>query len=217
MLWNPRTDQHLLIFGGRQSGKTTLLRRLVQQISARHGLDEARFILLDSRRQLVDLPLRPHQVIAAANTQQQAAEAVSAAAARLRVRLPAPAMTWQEIAGRRWWGSPADIYLIIDNYEALAAGAPLADLVPLLPMSPDIALHLLIARDAVGGSPAMTEPVYSTLKDVGAPALLLSGPETEGTIYGRTRMTDRPPGRGIWVPSRGADVLMQAIFDPQEW
>ena len=29
-------------------------------------------------------------------------------------------MTREEIARRAWWGSPADIYLVIDNYERLA-------------------------------------------------------------------------------------------------
>lgn len=217
VLWNPQTDQHLMIFGAKQSGKTTVLRRLVQQIAARHGLDDARFILLDGGRQLIDPPRRPHQVIATATTAAQAADVITAAAARLRDRLPAPSMSWEDIAGRRWWGSSADIYLIVDNYEGLAAGAPLAQLVPLLSRSPDIALHLLIAREAAGGSQAMSEPVYTTLRDVGAPALMLSGPATEGIIYGRTRVANRPAGRGIWVPRRGDDVLIQAILDPQEW
>ena len=52
----------------------------------------------------------------------------------------------------------------------------------------------MIARQARGASRAVFDSVYATLKDVGTPALVLSGPDTEGTIYGRTRVTDRPPG-----------------------
>jgi S-DNA-T family DNA segregation ATPase FtsK/SpoIIIE len=217
IIWNPRTDQHLLIFGEEQSGKTTVLRRLIQQISARNGLDEARFIVFDAHRQLLDLPYRPHQLIASATAGRDALGVVAANLDRLQGRLPTPSMTRQEIAGRGWWGSPADIYLIVDNYERLAGSAPLTPLIPLLAHASDIALHVIVARQARGASRAVFDGFYATLKDVGAPALVLSGPDGEGTIYGRIRVTERPPGRGVWVPRRGADVTMQAILDPQEW
>ncbi|MET0865510.1 MAG: type VII secretion protein EccCb, partial [Nakamurella sp.] len=217
VLWNPQTDQHLLIFGEEQSGKSTVLRRLIQQISARHGLDGARFIVFDAQRRLLDLPYRPDQLIASAGNGRDAAGVIGANLERLQNRLPPPGMTADDINRRGWWGSPADIYLIIDNYERLAGSAPLAGLLPLIDHAADIALHLVIARQARGGSRAAFEPLYATLKDVGAPAIVLSGPETEGAFYGRTRVTDRPPGRGIWVPRRGTETVMQAILDPQEW
>jgi S-DNA-T family DNA segregation ATPase FtsK/SpoIIIE len=217
ILWDPRTDQHLLIFGGPESGKTSVLRGLIGQISARHGPAEARFILLDPRRRLLGTPQRASQVIATAGTANEAVSVARSAAVRLRARLPTPSMTWEDIASRHWWGSTADIYLVIDDYDQFKAAAPLAELIPLLGRSADIALHVIIARAALGGSRAMAEPVYATLADADAPALVLSGPASEGTIYGRTGMTDRPPGRGVWVPRRGPEVLMQALLEPQEW
>jgi S-DNA-T family DNA segregation ATPase FtsK/SpoIIIE len=217
VIWNPLTDQHLLIFGEEQSGKSTVLRRLIKQISARHGLHDARFIVFDAHRQLLDLPYRPNQLIASATNARDALGVVTANLDRLQSRLPTPSMTEQEIAGRGWWGSPAAIYLIVDNYERLAGSAPLAPLNPLLAHACDIALHLIVARQARGAARAVFDGFYATLKDVGAPALVLSGPDAEGTIYGRTRVTERPPGRGVWVPRRGAEVTMQAILDPQEW
>ncbi len=216
-VWNPETDQHLLIFGEEQSGKSTVLRRLIQQISARHGLDGARFIVFDAHRHLLDLPYRPDQLIASATGGRDALGVVTANLERLQGRLPTPSMTRQEIAGRGWWGSPAAIYLIVDNYERLAGSGPLAPLIPLLDHASDIALHLIVARQARGASRAVYDGFYATLKDAGAPALVLSGPEAEGAIYGRTRVAERPPGRGVWVPRRGAEVTMQAILDPQEW
>jgi S-DNA-T family DNA segregation ATPase FtsK/SpoIIIE len=217
VFWNPDTDQHLLIFGAEQSGRTTVLRQLMRQIAARHGLDGARFIVFDAQRQLLDLPFRPGQLIASATTGRDAAGVVAANVEPLQSRLPTAAMTRQEIASRAWWGSPADIYLVVDNYERIAGNAPLAPLIPLIDHSADIALHLIIARQTRGASRAVFDGIYATLKDIGAPALVLSGPDAEGTIYGRTRVTDRPPGRGVWVPRRGAEVLMQATLDPQEW
>jgi S-DNA-T family DNA segregation ATPase FtsK/SpoIIIE len=217
IVWNPLIDQHLLVFGEEQSGKSTVLRRLIQQISARHGLDEARFIVFDASRQLLDLPYPPDQLIASATSGRDALGVVGANLDRLQSRLPKPSMTKQEIAGREWWGSPAAIYLIVDNYERLAGSAPLVPLIPLLDHAPDIDLHLIVARQARGASRAVFDGLYATLKDVGTPALVLSGPDAEGTIIGRARVMQRPPGRGVWVPRRGAEVTMQAILDPQEW
>ena len=205
VLWNPQTDQHLLIFGEEQSGKSTVLRNLIRQISARNGLDGARFIVFDAQRRLLDVPYRPDQLIASATNSRDAAGVIAANVERLQNRLPPPGMTREDIGRRSWWGSPADIYLIIDNYERLAGSAPLTALLPLIDHAADIALHLVVARQARGASRAVFEPVYATLKDVGTPALVLSGPETEGAFYGRTRITDRPPGRGVWVPRRGAE------------
>lgn len=217
VFWNPQTDQHLVLFGTEESGRSTVLRQLIGQISARHGLDEARFIVFDAQRQLLDLPYRPNQLIASATNGRDAAGVISANFERLQSRLPSASMSRAEIAARDWWGSPADIFLVIDNYERLSGSSPLTPLVPLINHSSDIALHVIIARQARGASRAVFDNVYATLKDVGTPALVLSAPEAEGVIYGRTRATDRPPGRGIWVPRRGAEVLMQATLDPQEW
>jgi S-DNA-T family DNA segregation ATPase FtsK/SpoIIIE len=217
VLWNPETDQHLLIFGEERSGRSTVLRQLIGRIAARHGLDGARFIVFDPQRHLLELAYRPDQLIASATNGRDAAGVIGANVERLQARLPQPSMSRDEIARRAWWGSPADIYLIVDNYERLAADNPLGALIPLINQATDIALHLVIARQARGAARAVFDHVYATLKDVGTPALVLSGPESEGTIYGRTKVTDRPPGRGVWVPRRGPDIEMQALLEPQEW
>ena len=212
--WDPFADQHLLVFGEEQSGRSTLLLRLIRELSAAHGLDEARFIVFDPDRRLQNLPFRPEQLIASAATGRDAAGIVAANAQRLAARLPPPGMPAAEVATRAWWGSPADIYLIVDNYERLAAATPLTALAPLLDHAADIGLHLIVARQARGSARAMYEATYATLKDVGSPALLLSGPESEGTIIGRSKLTSRPPGRGVWVPRRGDEVLVQTVLEP---
>ena len=151
----------------------------------------------------MNLPYRDEQLIASAATGRDAAGIIAANAERLAARLPRRACRPAEVARRAWWGSPADIYLIVDNYERLAGSAPLTALVPLLEHAADIGLHLIVARQARGAARAVYDPLYATLKDVGTPALLLSGPETEGTVIGRTRLRPAPPGRGVWVPRRG--------------
>ena len=94
---------------------------------------------------------------------------ISANLDRLQSRLPAASMSREDIARRAWWGSPADIYLIVDNYERLAGSSPLTPLIPLINHASDIALHLIVARQARGASRAVFDTVYATLKDVGTP------------------------------------------------
>jgi len=211
--WSPRADQHLLIFGEEESGKTTLLANLLRRISARTGTDQARFVIFDGQRQLLDLSYRAEQVIAAATTAQDAANVVTANLDRLHRRMPVASASAGEIARRAWWGSPADIFLVVDDYERFAGSNPLVPLLPLLDHAGDIGLHLIIARQARGASRAMYDGVYTRLRDTGSPALVLSSPEPEGVIYGKTRSQPRPPGRGVWVPRRGPDRIIQATVD----
>lgn len=212
--WVPATDGHLLVFGEEQSGKTTVLLRLIRELSAAHGLDEARFIVFDPDRHLQNLPFRPEQLIASAATGRDAAGIITANAQRLAARLPPPGMAAVEAAGRSWWGSPADIFVIVDNYERLAGASPLTPLVPLLDHAADIGLHLIVARQARGAARAVYDGLYATLRDMGSPALMLSGPDSEGAVIGRSKMASRPPGRGLWVPRRGPEVLMQTVLEP---
>ena len=211
--WSPRADQHLLIFGEEQSGKTTLLANLLRQISLRSSTDHARFVIFDGRRQLLDLDHRPDQVIASATTAQDAANVVSANLDRLKCRMPPPAASAAETSRHAWWGSPADIFLVVDDYERFAGSNPLIPLLPLLDDAGDLGLHLIIARQGRGAGRAMYDGLYTRLRDTGSPAVVLSAPESEGVIYGKTRAQPRPAGRGVWVPRRGPDRIIQTTVD----
>ena len=148
-----------------------------------------------------------------ATTAHDAANVVSANLDSLRRRIPPASASADEIARRAWWGSPADIYLVADDYERFAGSNPLVPLLSLLDHAGDIGLHLIIARQARGASRAMYDGIYSRLKDTGSPAVVLSGPEPEGVLYGKTRVQPRSPGRGVWVPRRGPDRIIQATAD----
>ena len=208
--WDPATDQHLIVFGEDQSGKTTVLTRLIRELADRPGADDARFLVFDPDRRLTTVPLHPGQLVAAAATGRDAATAVAAQLDLLAARLPAPGGPASEPAGAA--PRPAT-YLVVDNYERLAGANPLTPLMPLLDHAADIGLHLILARQARGAARAMYDGVYATLKDVGTSALLLSGPEAEGPLIGRSRMLPQPPGRGCWVPRRGTERLVQIVLD----
>ena len=201
--WNPRADQHLLIFGEEESGKTTLLANLLRRISARTGTDQARFVIFDGQRQLLDLGYRPDQVIASATTAQDAANVVTANLDRLHRRMPAASASAGEIARRAWWGSPADIFLVVDDYERFAGSNPLVPLLPLLDHAGDIGLHLIIARQARGASRAMYDGVYTRLRDTGSPAVVLSGPGAGGRDLRQDQVSAAATGTGrLGAPPR---------------
>jgi S-DNA-T family DNA segregation ATPase FtsK/SpoIIIE len=206
--WDPATDRHLMLFGEDQSGKSTLLTRLVRELANRSGPPAARFVILDPDRRLTELAVRQ---LGTAVTGRDATPLIAALAEQLTA--PPPGPSEPNITGRPRPDSPAEIYLIIDNYERLAGSAPLAPLVPLLAHATELGLHIIVARQARGAARAVYDTVYTTLKDMGTPALLLSGPDTEGPIIGRTGMSRQPPGRGVWIPRRGAEILMQAVLD----
>ena len=212
--WIPDTDRHLLVIGEDRSGRSTLLLRIIRELTAVHGPDEARFLVLDPDRRLPALPFRPGQLLGSATTGREAAALIAAHAPGLAARLPAPGTPPDLAATRSWWGSPADIYLVADNYERLAGATPFAPLLPLLDHAGDIGLHLIVARQARGIGRALYEGLVAGLKDTGCPAVLLSGPEAEGAVVGRTRLTPRPPGRGVWVPRRGEERLVQTVLEP---
>ena len=213
--WDPAGDRHLMVFGQEQSGRSTLLVRLIRELTARHGPDEARFVVLDPDRRLTDLTFHAGQLLASAVTGRDASGVVAGLAERLTARMPAPGTSTAHIARRTWWDSTCDVYLIVDNYERLSGSAPLAPLTPLLEHAADIGLHLVIARQARGAARAIYDGVYAALRDVGTPTLLLSGPETEGTVIAGARMRPQPPGRGAWLPRRGPEVIVQTVLDDE--
>ena len=99
-------------------------------------------------RRLLDLPYRPNQLIASATNGRDAAGVISANVDRLQNRLPGRG---DEPRGDRptWLVGLARRHLpVIDNYERLAGSAPLTPLIPLLNHASDIALHLIVARQA---------------------------------------------------------------------
>ena len=143
---------------------------------------------------------------------QQVAEAVQA----LSRRLPGADLSLDELRNRSWWRGP-EAYVVVDDYDLVVtpAGDPLAQLLPLLPQSRDIGLHLMITHRVGGAGRALYQPLLLRLKELGSPALLLSGDPMEGVLLGGQRATPQPPGRGVLVRRRERPTLVQvALSEP---
>ncbi len=209
------TEPHLLVLGEGRSGKSALLRTYVQEVLRTRTPEQAQLVVVDHRRTLLgevpDTHLAGYLTSAA-----QAAPVLRDLASYLQHRTPGPDVTPEQLRRRSWW-SGAEVFVVIDDHDLVATqqGSPLAPLVPLLAQAHDVGLHLAVARRSGGASRALHEPVVQSMRDLAAPALLLSGDPDEGPLIGHLRPTPLPPGRGRLVTrDAGTRTIQTAWTDP---
>ncbi len=101
--------------------------------------------------------------------------------------------------------------MIVDDYDlvATATGNPLQVLLPFLPRSADLNVHLILTRRVGGAARAQFEPVLQALSDLGTPVLLFSGPSTEGRLAHGVAPRPLPPGRALLTTRDRAPQLVQ--------
>ncbi len=203
-------DPHVLVFGDVECGKSNLLRLVADGITARYRPDQARLIIIDYRRSLLDAADTEHRIGYAASS-SAAASLLSDAREALLERLPTASLTADELRARSWWKG-SDLFLVVDDYDLVAgASNPLLPLLDLLPQARDIGLHLVLARSAGGAGRAMFEPVVQRLREMGTPTLLMSASKDEGQLFG-VKPQPLPPGRGYLIARRSAARLVQTAL-----
>jgi S-DNA-T family DNA segregation ATPase FtsK/SpoIIIE len=206
---DPRQDQGLVILGDAESGKTSIIRSIAQQVTSTWTPAQAKIVLLDYRRSLLG-EFGGESVLAYAATAQQAVDTVAGLVEGFAKRLPGTDVTPEQLRTRSWWTGP-QVYILVDDYDLITGGAnPLAPLAEFLPQARDIGLQLIIARRAGGAGRALMDPVVGRLRELGQPAIVLSAPRDEGTLYG-VRPTQLPPGRGTLVSRRYGTVPVQLL------
>jgi S-DNA-T family DNA segregation ATPase FtsK/SpoIIIE len=207
-------EPHFVVFGDTASGKSNLLRVLADGIVRRHSPAQARLIIVDYRRSLLEA-VGDDYLIGYAPSVAVAGQVCKDAAEAMRQRLPASDVTSAQLRDRSWWHGP-DLYLLVDDYELVAAasGNPLAALLDVLPHSRDIGLHVIAARASGGAGRAVFEPVLQRLRELGTPGVLLSGSKDEGSLLGNVTGQPMPPGRGNLVHRGQPPRLVQVAVLP---
>ncbi|MEV6431562.1 type VII secretion protein EccCa [Nocardia sp. NPDC051463] len=204
---------HFIVIGDTESGKTTLLRSIIEGIAASNTPNQARFILGDYRRTM--LGLVPDGYLAGyGSTGPQFTQNMSDLAAYVAQRTPGQDVTAQQLRDRSWWSGP-ELFVIIDDYDLVATsmGNPVSVLVEHLPHARDLGFHLIIARRSGGASRAMYEATLARMKDLGSAGLIMSCNKDEGVLMGTTRPGLKPPGRGTYV-TRNTEDLIQLAWMP---
>lgn len=207
-------EPHLLIIGDAESGKTSLLRLIIDDLVSRFTDDEVVFAVFDIRRTLLDVV--PEEYLGAyAGTAPVAAGMAGGVAGELRKRLPPDDVTAAALRARSWWKGP-EIVVIADDYDLLSPGGPgpLAPFVEFLPQARDLGFHMVVARRSGGAGRAMFEPVPQRMREVGATGLLFSGDRQEGQVFPGAPMSVLPPGRANLVRRGRKPQLIQVSYLP---
>ena len=207
-------EPHFLVFGDTASGKSNLLRVLVDGIVRANRPEQARLVIIDYRRSLLEAVVSDH-LMAYAPSAAAAQQTIPAMVEAMRTRLPGPEVTPAQLRSRNWWHG-ADLYLVVDDYDLVATSEsnPLAPVLELLPHSRDIGFHVVLSRSSGGAARGMFEPVIQRVKEYGAPGVLLSGSPDEGYLLGEVSASRQPPGRGLLVGRRGGSRLIQTSYLP---
>ncbi|MFJ9411045.1 type VII secretion protein EccCb [Streptomyces sp. NPDC101393] len=208
------TDPLLVVYGEGESGKTSLLRLLAQQIAERYPPDKALLLVSDYRRSLLgNIPASHVSHHCAASSQLQ--EAISGLAGSLGRRMPGPDVTPEQLRNRSWYDLP-DAFVLVDDYDLVAtsSGNPLQPLLEYLPFARDLGLRLILARSTAGGGRSQYEPVMQRTLELGAQGLLLSGDPAEGGLVGNVRPRPLPPGRATLITRRRGSQLIQTGWLP---
>ncbi|MEO3820629.1 type VII secretion protein EccCb [Plantactinospora sp. B24E8] len=205
-------DQHLLAFGEQGSGKTSLLRLLVRDLTAQYHHKQVRFAVVDPRRSLRDVVPEPY-LLDYAGTAGSAESLMRSIAGAMENRLPSKDVTAEQLRDRSWWQGP-ELVVLCDDYDALGSivSSPLSPLRELLPHSHDLGLHLVVARHSGGAGRAVYEPVPNRMRELGCAGLLLSGDREEGAIWPGARFSRQPPGRGRLVRRTQPPTLVQVAY-----
>ncbi|RZU44820.1 S-DNA-T family DNA segregation ATPase FtsK/SpoIIIE [Streptomyces sp. BK022] len=209
------TDPFFLVFGESESGKTNLLRLIAKQIAERYTPAEARIVVGDYRRTMLEAVGEEHLLEYApmASAMQVHMDAIRQF---MEMRAPKPDITPQQLRDRSWWSGP-QLFVIIDDYELVTtnSGNPLSQLVEHLPFARDVGVKFVIARSQAGASRAMYESFMQRVKELGAQGVVLSGDPSEGDILGTVRARPMPPGRGVFVSRKRGTSLIQLGLLPQ--
>ncbi|MET9293794.1 type VII secretion protein EccCa [Streptomyces sp. NPDC003077] len=208
-------DQHLIVLGDGECGKTNLLRLVARGLVERYGDEDLVFAVMDPRRGLSGAVPEDH-LGGYAHNARLAAGLSEVVTRELEKRLPDDSPpSGAPVTGKSFDGPR--IVVLVDDYDVLAGGGrqPLDALLPYLPSAPDIGLHVVVARRTAGASRALYEPFLTALRESGTAALVMAGDRGEGQLFPGVYPAAQPRGRGVFVRRGEGGRLVQTALAPE--
>lgn len=214
---DPVAEPLLYLYGDADSGKSSMLRAVVHEITRLYGPNEAKIFAIDYRRAL--LGEIPQEYLGAYLTSHEMAEGgMSELFQFFRTRIPGPDVTPEQLRNRSWW-TGAEGFILIDDYDLVSTsqGNPAAVLAPLLAQASDLGLHVILTRRTGGASRAAYDPIIQRMTDLGATGILLSGSPEEGQLIGKVKAVPAIPGRAQIVSRDRGLVAAQLLWVPPKY
>ncbi|PBC71092.1 S-DNA-T family DNA segregation ATPase FtsK/SpoIIIE [Streptomyces sp. TLI_235] len=203
-LWHDfEENPHLLVVGDTESGKTNLLRLMIDAITTAYTPSQARIMLVDYRRGLYDAVPEEYR-LGYAVAVDKVRQIVDGASRAMKNRVPPADITPARLRLRDWWTGP-ELFVLVDDYDLVGSGSgshPFAALLEYLSQGTEIGLHLVVARGANGIGRGLADPLLRKLQEVNSPALLMSCPPSEGYLFGNFKPRQLATGRGYYITRR---------------
>ncbi|MFI5830723.1 type VII secretion protein EccCa [Streptomyces sp. NPDC051578] len=205
-------DQHLLVLGDSECGKTNLLATIAGGLIERYNEEELVFAVMDPRRGLRGVV--PEEFNGGYAYNAKLCAGLSAGiATELERRMPDDTAPLEDLEPGSWGGGPR-IVVLVDDYDVLttAGQSPLAPFLPYVPSAADIGLHFVLTRRVAGASRGMYEPLVQGLRESGASALVMAGDRSEGQLLPGVYASQQPAGRGVLVRRGQSSRLIQTVY-----
>ncbi|MET8942591.1 type VII secretion protein EccCa [Streptomyces sp. NPDC004542] len=206
---------HLIGIGDTESGKTNLLRLVAAAITARYSPAEARILVADYRRTLVEAVPEDYRLGHAVSL-DGLRELVNGSARAIRTRLPGPDITPARMRLADWWTGPR-LFVLVDDYDmvggGLAVSHPFEPLLDHLTLGHEVGLHLVVTRSATGAGRGLNDQLLRRLDEINTPGLLLSCPPSEGYLFGAVKPRVLPPGRAQYIARRKGLLMQTALVE----
>ncbi|MGK3941410.1 type VII secretion protein EccCa [Streptomyces caeruleatus] len=209
---------HLVAVGDTESGKTNLLRLVARAVTSRYTAAEARVLVVDYRRELVDA-VPPEYQLGHAVSVDSLRELVAGSARALKTRAPGPDITPARMRRADWWKGPR-LFVLVDDYDMIGGGNafdhPFAPLFDHLALGHEVGLHVVAVRSATGAGRGLNDQLLRRLDEVNTPGLLLSCPPSEGYVFGSVKPRNLPPGRALRIVRRKATLMQTGLVGGDE-
>ncbi|EGG49233.1 ftsk/SpoIIIE family protein [Streptomyces griseoaurantiacus M045] len=205
-------DQHLIVMGDSECGKTNLLKVIAQGLIERHSDEELVFGVFDPRRGLRGAIPEEYRGGYAYNA-KLAGGLAAGIAGELEKRLPDESADTEDLEPGSWGAGPR-IVILVDDYDVLttAGQQPLAPFLPYIPSAVDIGLHFVLTRRVAGASRGLYEPLLQGLRESGASALVMAGDRGEGQLFSGVYASQQPSGRGTLIRRGQPNRLIQTVY-----
>ncbi|MGP3985811.1 type VII secretion protein EccCa [Streptomyces sp. 3N207] len=217
-VWHDFSESpHMIVVGDTESGKTNLLRLTTKAIMERYTPAEARIMIVDYRRDLVEAVPDEYRLGHAVSL-DALKDLVDGASRAIQTRLPGPEIAPGRMRLCDWWTGPR-LFILVDDYDMVGTSignTPFDPLLPHLALGYEVGLHLVVARSAAGAGRGLGEHLMRRLQEVNTPSLLMSCPPSEGFLFGNVKGRVLPPGRATRIARRKTTRVQTALVDAPE-